>query len=92
MKPRRTRSITPVQSLSLLNSPFAIRQAGFFADRVKKEVGKGLNVQIKHAFMLACSRQPNPREHKALYQLAKKHGLEQACRVLFNTSAFLMLL
>ncbi len=91
MKPRRTSSITPVQSLSLLNSPFAIRQASFFSERVKKETGEDLNEQITHAFKLACSRNPKPREQDALHQLAKKHGLDQACRVLFNTSSFLML-
>ena len=91
MKPKRTRSITPVQSLSLFNSPFATRQAGFFAERVKKEAGEDLNVQITHAFRLAYSRDPKPREHKTLLQLAKRHGLDQACRVLFNTSSFLML-
>ncbi len=91
MKPRRTRSITPVQSLSLLNSPFANRQAGFFAGRVRREAGDALPAQLKHAFQLAASRAPKPRELAVLQTLAEKHGLEQACRVLFNTSAFLML-
>ena len=91
MKPRRTRSITPVQSLSLLNSPFANRQAGFFAERVKNEKGDDVAGQIAHAFRLACSRVPNPREKVVLEQLARQHGLEQVCRVLFNSSAFLYL-
>ena len=91
MKPRRTRSITPVQSLSLLNSPFVNRQAGFFAERVKNEKGDDVNEQITHAFRLACSRVPNPREKVVLEQLARQHGLEQVCRVLFNSSAFLYL-
>tara|TARA_Y100001934_G_C11993539_1_gene604263 strand:- start:42 stop:743 length:702 start_codon:yes stop_codon:yes gene_type:complete len=91
MKPRRTHSITPLQSLSLLNSPFAIRQSNFFAERVKMEAGEGLKTQIEYAFILACSRRPEPREYNALYQLAIKHGLGQACRVLFNTSSFLMI-
>jgi hypothetical protein len=50
-----------------------------------------LSAQIAHAFRLACSRDPKPREHETLHQLAQKHGLDQACRVLFNTSSFLML-
>ena len=91
MKPRRTRSITPVQSLSLLNSPFANRQAGFFAERVRNEKGDDVTVQIAHAFRLACTRAPNPREKVVLEQLARQHGLEQVCRVLFNSSAFLYL-
>ncbi len=91
MKPRRTRSITPVQSLSLLNSPFANRQAAFFAGRVRREAGNGAAAQINLAFRLACARAPKPSEQQALQQLATEHGLEQACRVLFNSSAFLYL-
>jgi hypothetical protein len=91
MKPRRTRSITPVQSLSLLNSPFANRQAGFFAERVRREAGEDPGFQVKYAFRLATSRDPNPRELAALKSLAEQHGLEQVCRVLFNTSSFLMI-
>ena len=91
MKPRRTRSITPLQSLSLLNSPFANRQAGFFAGRVRHEVGNDTSTQVKHAFRLATSREPNARELATLKSLANQHGLEQACRVLFNTSSFLMI-
>ena len=91
MKPRRTRSITPVQSLSLLNSPFANRQAGFFAESVRREAGEDPGFQVKYAFRLATSRDPNPRELAALKSLAEQHGLEQVCRVLFNTSSFLMI-
>jgi hypothetical protein len=91
MKPRRTRSITPVQSLSLLNSPFANRQAAFFAGRVRREAGNGTAAQIDLAFRLACARAPKPSEQRALQQLAMEHSLEQACRVLFNSSAFLYL-
>ena len=91
MKPRRTRSITPVQSLSLLNSPFANRQAAFFAGRVRREAGNGTAAQINLAFRLACARAPKPSEQQALQQLAMEHSLEQACRVLFNSSAFLYL-
>ena len=60
MKPRRTRSITPVQSLSLLNSPFSNRQAGFFAARVRREAGENPEAQVTHAFRLATARDPNP--------------------------------
>jgi hypothetical protein len=91
MKPRRTRSITPVQSLSLLNSPFTNRQAGFFAARVKNEAGDELRKQIDHAFRLATSRTPTTDEQTAMHALAQQHGLEQVCRVLFNTSEFLYL-
>ena len=91
MKPRRTRSITPLQSLSLLNSPFANRQAGFFADRIRGLVSDDLPQQIDHVFQIAFSRSPNPQEQTAMIALAEEHGLEQVCRAIFNSSEFVFL-
>ena len=91
MKPQRTNSITPVQSLSLMNSPFAIRQAGFFAERLRAEVGDSVERQIELALALAFSRPAKAAEVDALTTLATEHGLEQVCRVLFNTSEFIFL-
>ena len=91
MKPRRTRSITPLQSLSLLNSPFANRQAEFFADRVRGQSHSDLKQQIEHAFQLAFSRSPNQQEQAAMVALAAEHGLQQVCRAIFNTSEFVFL-
>jgi len=91
MTPDRTRSITPVQSLSLMNSPFVNRQAGFFAERVEHEVGGDVTAQVDRAFLLACSRPPQVREQESLIKLAQQHGLEQVCRALLNTSKFLYL-
>jgi len=88
MKPKRTRSITPVQSLGLLNSPFVNRQAAFFAERLYQEAGDILVNQIDLAFSLAFSRPPSPTERKRLRALAEEHGLEQVCRAIFNTSEF----
>ncbi len=91
MKPRRTRSITPLQSLSLLNSPFANRQAGFFADRIRGLSSSDFNKQVEHAFQIAFSRFPNPEERSLMVTLAREHGLEQVCRAIFNTSEFVFL-
>lgn len=91
MKPRRTRSITPLQSLSLLNSPFANRQAAFFAERIRVDSNGDLNKQIERAFQLAFSRLPNQAEHDAMVTLAREHGVEQVCRAIFNSSEFVLL-
>lgn len=88
MKPRRTRSITPLQSLSLLNSPFANRQAGFFADRIRGLSNDDFQQQIDHAFRIAFSRLPNPEEQILMVALAQEHGLPHVCRAIFNTSEF----
>ncbi len=88
MKPKRSRSITPIQSLSLLNSPFINRQAHFFAERVQKEVGKEPAAFVVRAYQLAFSRSPSERELKIMTDLAANHGFDQVCRVLFNTREF----
>lgn len=89
MKPKRTRSITPIQSLSLLNSPFINRQATFFAERVRSEVGADPGAQVTRSFKLIYSRVPRTNELQHLTTLASQHGLEQVCRVLFNTKEFM---
>jgi hypothetical protein len=91
MKPNRPRSITPVQSLGLLNSPFVNRQAAFFAERLRAEAGDDRGEQIARAFAIAFSRQASPAESKRLAALADDHGLEQVCRVIFNSSEFAFL-
>ena len=91
MKPNRPRSITPVQSLSLLNSPFLNRQSAFFAERLRQEAGDDLGAQIDRAFAIAFSRQASPAERARLAALADDHGLEQVCRVIFNSSEFAFL-
>ncbi len=89
MKPKRTRSITPTQSLSLFNSPFVIRQSGFFADRVRQEAGNHVDDQVNRAFTIAYARPPSGEERSRMIQLVETEGLEQLCRVLFNTSEFI---
>jgi hypothetical protein len=90
MKPVRTRSITPVQSLGLLNSPFVNRQAAFFADRLRDEAGDDLGDQVSRAFEFAYARLPTRQERARLVTLATDHGLEQVCRAIFNTAEFSM--
>ena len=91
MRPRRTRSITPLQSLSLWNSPFTNRHAAFFADRVRIESGSSPKAQVDLAFRLAFSRYPTTTEQDRILGLLQNHGLEQVCRVLINTSEFVFL-
>ena len=91
MKPNRPRSITPVQSLGLLNSPFVNRQAGFFAERLREEASEDTGEQIDRAFVIAFARHASPIERRRLSALADDYGLEQVCRVIFNSSEFAFL-
>jgi hypothetical protein len=87
--PRRTSSTTPLQALNLLNSPFALQQAGFLAERLDKEANGDPAVQVNRAFLLAFARPPSPEETAAATALIRDHGLKLFCRALFNANEFI---
>ena len=87
--PKRTTSTTPLQALNLLNSPFALQQAGFFAERLAKDCGPDKPAQIRRAFLLAYGRAPEPEETADSLALIDAYGLPVFCRSLLNTSEFL---
>ena len=84
--PARSESTTPIQALSLLNSPFMLRQAERFSGRLRREHP---DQPILHAIRLAWQREPSPVEQRLISEHAHVYGLEAACRVLFNSSEFL---
>ena len=87
--PKRTSSTTPLQALNLLNSPFAIQQAQFFAERVEREAGKDAGGQVKRAFQIIFTRDPAADELAAGIKLVQTHGVAALCRALFNANEFL---
>ena len=91
MMAKRSRSITPIQALNLLNSTFVNRQAGFFAERVRALSGDDSLEQVSRAVKLALGRPPTEAEARQLARLCEQHGLEQVGRVLFNTNEFVFL-
>ncbi|MEZ0258094.1 MAG: DUF1553 domain-containing protein [Chthoniobacter sp.] len=87
--PRRTSSTTPLQALNLLNSPFAMQQAGYLCERLEKEAGADAGAQVKRAFELAFGREPSPEESESATKLIREHGLKVFCRALFNANEFI---
>ncbi|XAL98965.1 PSD1 and planctomycete cytochrome C domain-containing protein [Phycisphaeraceae bacterium D3-23] len=87
--PRRPRSTTALQALNLLNSPFVLQQAGFFAERLVEEAGDGPAAQVQRAFTLLFSRDATQSEIDGCVRFVDEHGLAALCRVLFNTNEFL---
>ena len=87
--PRRAVTITPIQSLSLLNSSFIEHCATHLAERVKAEAGADLNPQIERLFQLTLGREPKPAEQAPCRELVEKRGMEQLALVLLNTNEFL---
>ncbi len=85
--PRRTSSVTPLQALNLLNSPFILQQAELLAKRVEREA-KG-DAQVQRAFQLALNRRPASEETLQARKLVDEHGLMALSRALLNASEFL---
>jgi hypothetical protein len=84
--PARSRSITALQALNLMNSPFLLQQAELFAERLSKEASP-----VQRAFELAFGRKPTSEEAEAAQKLVCDHGLVAFCRALFNANEFLYL-
>ena len=87
---KRNVTLTALQALSTLNDPFVLRQCEHFAARLQRE-SADLSVQIDRAYTLALSRPPFPNEALLLCAYARKHGLANACRLLFNSSEFVFI-
>jgi len=86
--PVRAASVTALQALALLNDKFTVRYAEHFAERLKAET-TDLRAQISLAYELALGRPASEAEISRLTEYAAKHGLANACRVLFNCNEFL---
>lgn len=86
--PVRNTTLTALQSLALLNDPFLIAQAERFARRLEALPAAQ---QVPEAFRLALGRSPKPEEHADARAFAQKNGLENLCRLLFNTSEFVFI-
>jgi len=87
--PRRSRSNTPLQALNLFNSPFVLQQANLLATRLQREAGENPEAQVRRAFLLLNSREPDAFEREISTAMIHEQGLAAFCRALFNTSEFL---
>ncbi len=85
--PTRAASVTALQALALLNDRFLVRQSEHFAARLQREAS-GLDAQVRRAFLLALGRPASDNEATALASYASRHGLANACRLLFNCNEF----
>lgn len=85
--PRRTVTTTPLQALSLLNSPFVLRMCGALAERAERE-NDSTKQQVIWMFRQVLSRPPADDELAAAVALAEKHGTAAVARGLLNSSEF----
>ncbi|MBX3445104.1 MAG: PSD1 domain-containing protein [Planctomyces sp.] len=87
--PQRTRTITPMQALSLLNNRFVEAAAQRFADRVRQSAGDDAAAQATTAWLLAFQRSPTASELASVVPFIREHGTEQLCLTVLNTNEFL---
>lgn len=88
--PRRNETLTPLQSLALLNNPFMVRMAERFAERVTP-LGASNKVRLAAAWRMAFARQPADDELAPLVEYADRRGLANACRLIFNLNEFVFI-
>lgn len=88
--PVRNTTLTALQALALLNDPFMMKQTECFSERLRK-ISKDPRLQVEAAFRLALGRMPKDNEKNAMVKFVEKHGLANACRLLFNTNEFIFI-
>jgi len=101
---RRNITTVPTQALTLLNDEFVLLQSRHFASRVQHEAGSEAGEQVKHAYRIALSRDPAPKEFTGSLQFLEKQrahhaqkpavapasaALTDLCHVLLNLNEFL---
>jgi hypothetical protein len=91
---RRRPSVTSLQALAMYGGDFTNEEAGWFAKRLRREVGSDPNEQVVRAFLVAFSRPPSATEVKEAREFlsatpAPLDGLTALCRVLLNTNEFI---
>jgi hypothetical protein len=84
--PKRNASTTPLQALNLLNGPFLVQQAGYLAERAKRDADP-----VGRLFRLAFQRDPSPSERTAAERLSRDYGPGALARALLNANEFLHL-
>lgn len=85
--PTRNETLTSLQALALLNNPFNLTMAEYFAQRLEREQ-EDLSDQIKRAVELTLQRETSDVELQMMEAYAAEHGLENLCRLLFNLNEF----
>ncbi len=88
--PRRSVTTTPLQALSLLNSPFVLRMAEAFGERARTQAVDNSTKQVHWMFEMALGRSPANAELSGALVLVEKHGTAALARALFNSSEFVM--
>jgi hypothetical protein len=74
--------------LSLLNNPFVLCQCLHMARRLEA-IAPEVDGRVGALIQLAYGRQAAPDEQSMLAAYARRHGLENLCRLIVNSNEFL---
>lgn len=88
LAPKRSITLTAIQALALWNNPFMLRMSEHLAARLRSE-SPDAAAQIRLAARLLDGHEPAEHVQTELLAYSAKHGLENLCRLLFNTNEFL---
>lgn len=84
----RNETLTPNQSLALLNNPFMIALSEAWAETLSKQHPQTRS-QIQRAFEEATGQKPTQEEMNRWETYANAHGLANTCRWMFNLNGFM---
>jgi hypothetical protein len=101
---RRAETTMPLQSLSVLNSDFAVKRGEDFARRLERECGTNAIAKVRRGFLLTGGREPDAVERKAAARFlddqrraytgkpdAEQRAWADFCQSLFGLNSFLYL-
>lgn len=84
--PVRDETLTPLQSLALLNDPFLLRQAQYLARRADAQDPRE---SIDRIYQFTLGRSATPSEIADATAYVARHGLDRFCRLMWNANEFL---
>jgi hypothetical protein len=87
MAAKRNETLTPLQSLALLNNKFMVVMSERFAARIEP-LRTNLNERLTAAWQFAFGRMPEADELAKLVKYADQYGLANTCRLIFNMNEF----
>ena len=87
---KRSRSTTPLQALSLLNSSFVLQQSELFADRIVSDKIDP-HQRVTRAWQLCYQRDPGEREIRLSLELVDQYGWKALTRALLNSNEFVFI-
>ena len=87
--PKRAVTITPLQSLTLMNNSFVLRMSEALAGRMRQTGVPDLAGEVQNAFQWCYGRNPSELELAESVEMIRRHGRVAFARALLNSNEFL---